>query len=182
MITVANKYYKSMESFGIEESISAGKSWYPNAWMICKHIAKQYKTTPQRVAAVMAVTSPRTRWGRNVEATVSLVRDHYNGKSYGYYGTLRANETKAIRIMNSRYYTNIITGPKVSVFYDAICGDVEAVTVDSIMSQAAGYTADVSPRIREEVTNACWQIADVFGITPRDAQAAVWVSYRGAAA
>jgi hypothetical protein len=83
--------------------------------------------------------------------------------------------------MTSRYYSNIITGPKVSVFYDAICGDESAVTVDSIMSQAAGYTSDVTPRIREEVTTACWQIADVFGLSPRDAQAAVWCAFRGGA-
>jgi hypothetical protein len=182
MITVANKFYKHMNAYGVDRAVNDGTSWYPLAWDLCKRIAKQHDVRPKRVAAVMAVTSPRARWSANVAATVGIIGDHNAGKGFGTYGVLRANETKAIRIMTSRYYSNIITGPKVSVFYDALCGDEDAVTVDSIMSQAAGYGSDVSPRIREEVTTACWQIADVFGISPRDAQASVWCAYRRSAA
>ena len=181
MVTVANKFYKHMNKYGMGYAVKHGKEWYPSAWNTCRSIADRFDTTPKRVAAVMAVTSPRARWSTNVAATVAIIGDHHAGKGFGTYGILRANETKAIRIMTSRYYANIITGPKVSVFYDAICGDENAVTVDSVMSQAAGYGADVSPRIREEVTTACWQIADVFGLSPRDAQAAVWCAFRGSA-
>lgn len=183
MITVANKFYRILDKFGIDDAIDFGRVWYPLAWNHCSDIGREHNVAPKRVAAVMAVTSPRARWGVNLEATRRIVADvannDYQGKSYG---VLRRNETKAIRIMTGRYYSNVVVGPKVSAFYDAICGDVESVTVDSIMSQAAGYSSDVSPRIREEVTTACWQIADVFGLSPRDAQASVWVAARGSAA
>jgi hypothetical protein len=182
VITVANKFYRVLDSFGIDEAVAQGRDWYPRAWDMCKSIAREHGVQPKRVAAVMAVTSPRARWSVNVAATVGIIGDHAAGRGFGTYGVLRANETKAIRVMTSRYYSNIITGPKVSVFYDAICGDHDAVTVDSIMSQAAGYASDVTPRIREEVTTACWQIGDVFGLSPRDAQAAVWCAFRGSAA
>lgn len=181
MITMANKYYKILREAGIDESVEAGVAWYPHAWNICRALAANTNTTPKRVAAVMAVTSPRARWMKNLAATIGIAQDAANGDFQPSYGVIRRNETKAIRIMTSRYYSNMITGPKVSAFYDAICGDKESVTVDTIMSKAAGYSENVTPSIREEVTQACWMLADVLGIAPRDAQAAVWVAYRGSA-
>lgn len=182
MITVANKYYKHLSAFGVDEALEAGVAWYPNAWNICRAIASSHGSTPRRVAAVMAVTSPRARWVQNISATIGIAEDAKVGTFQPSYGVIRRNETKAIRIMTSRYYSNMITGPKVSAFYDAICGDTESVTVDTIMSKAAGYSENVTPSIREEVTQACWMLADVFGVSPRDAQAAVWVAFRGGAA
>ena len=40
----------------------------------------------------------------------------------------------------------------------------------------------MTKKIRCEVTEACYSLADVFGMTPRDTQAAVWIAYRGGAA
>jgi len=182
LITVANKFYKHLSAFGVDEALEAGVAWYPNAWWLCRAIARTHNSTPRRVAAVMAVTSPRARWGQNVSATLRIAADAKVGEFQPSYGVIRRNETKAIRIMTSRYYSNMITGPKVSAFYAAICGDVESVTVDTIMSRAAGYSENVTPSIREEITQACWMLADVFGVSPRDAQAAVWVAFRGGAA
>jgi len=182
MITVANKYYKHLSEFGVDAAIDAGKAWYPDAWRICQRIGAEHGLAPRRVAAVMAVTSPRARWSTNLAATAMLCAEHKAG-TYSYsYNILGASATKGVRVLESRYYSNVISGPKVSAFYDAICGDTDSVTVDSIMSKAAGYSSDVSDRIREEVVQACWMIGDVFGVSPRDAQAAVWVAYRGGAA
>lgn len=183
MITIANKFYAHLNAYGVDAAVADGKAWYPNAWNVCKHIGGQFGVAPKRVAAVMAVTSPRARWATNIFATHAIVRDAVKSGEFAVsYNILPANSQKAIRIMTSRYYANVLSGPKVSAFYDAICGDVDSVTVDSLMSKAAGYGSDVSDRIREEVTTACWQIGDVFGLSPRDAQAAVWCAYRGAAA
>lgn len=182
-MTTANRFYNILRKFNIDDAFYLGSRWYPNAWDLCCDIGLEHNVAPKRVAAVMAVTSPRARWSVNVDATRRIVADAMsNGHDGKTYGIIRRNETKAIRVMSSRYYSNIVVGPKVSAFYDAICGDTDVVTVDSIMSQAAGHTADVTPRIREEVITACWQIGEVFGLTPRDAQAAVWCAFRGSAA
>lgn len=182
MITVANKFYHHLNAYGVYRALDEGRAWYPNAWNVCKSIGREYGVAPKRVAAVMAVTSPRARWSVNVAATEALVSEHIAGTYSFSYNILGANATKAVRVLESRYYANVISGPKVSAFYDAICGDEQSVTVDSLMSKAAGYGSDVSDRIRGEIVTACWQIGDVFGLSPRDAQAAVWCAFRGSAA
>ncbi len=182
-MTVANRFYNHLRVYGVDRAVADGRAWYPNAWNVCKSIGREYGVAPKRVAAVMAVTSPRARWSVNVEATHNIVQDAVRSDQFASsYNVLSANSQKAIRIMTSRYYANVLSGPKVSAFYDAICGDTDSVTVDSLMSKAAGYGSDVSDHIREEVTTACWQISDVFGLSPRDAQAAVWCAFRGSAA
>jgi hypothetical protein len=82
-------------------------------------------------------------------------------------------------VANDRYYSRHVTGPKVSNFYLNIVGWEEPVTVDSIMSKAAGYGSDVNNRIRAEVTDAVNTLSNVIGLSPRDTQAAVWIAYRG---
>jgi hypothetical protein len=75
-----------------------------------------------------------------------------------------------------------VTGPKVTNFYLNILGHTQPVTVDSIMSKAAGYGSDVNNKIRAEVTEACITLGNVLDLSPRDVQAAVWCAYRRSAA
>jgi hypothetical protein len=184
MSSVANKFYRVVDAYGIEQAALEGQMWYPTALEHCKNVARDYGVSPQRVAAVLAVTSPRARWSKNMEATYSIVADSFvpaymRQSSYGILGT---NARKAGQVMTDRYYSKLVTGEKVSNFYLNILGHTQPVTVDSIMSYAAGYGDDVSKKIRSEVTEACHSLADVFGMTPRDTQAAVWIAYRGGAA
>jgi hypothetical protein len=184
MSSVANKFYRVVDAYGIEQAALEGQMWYPTALEHCKNVARDYGVSPQRVAAVLAVTSPRARWSKNMEATYSIVADSFvpaymRQSSYGILGT---NARKAGQVMTDRYYSKLVTGEKVSNFYLNILGHTQPVTVDSIMSYAAGYGNDVSKKIRSEVTEACHSLADVFGMTPRDTQAAVWIAYRGGAA
>jgi hypothetical protein len=179
MSSVANRFYGHMRKYGVDNAVADGRAWYPRAWSFCQTISKETGVPARRVAAVMAVTSPRARWSTNVAATIRLCEEHKAG-AYSYsYNILGANATKAVRVLESRYYSNVLSGPKVTAFYAAICGDEDSVTVDSLMSKAAGFGSDVSDRIRDEVVTAVWQIGDVFGLSPRDAQAAVWCAYRG---
>lgn len=178
---IANKFYHHMSAYGVDKATQEGQAWYPNAWQLCKRLAAEHSLQPKRVAAVLAATSPRARWSTNVEATELLLADYVAGSKRGSYKILGANAAKGMKILESRYYYNVLSGPKVTAFYAAICGDEDAVTVDSIMSKAAGFSSNVSDAIREDVTNAVWQIGDVFGLSPRDAQAAVWCAFRGSA-
>jgi hypothetical protein len=177
--STAHRFYNHMRVYGVDRAVADGRAWYPRAWQTCKTISRETGVAAQRVAAVMAVTSPRARWATNVEATAKLCEEAQD-KSYSYsYNILGANAKKAVRVLESRYYSGILSGPKVTAFYAAILGDENSVTVDSLMSKAAGFGSDVSDAIREEVVTSVWQIGDVFGLSPRDAQAAVWCAYRG---
>lgn len=183
MTTIANKYYHTLEGYGIDKALAEGEAWYPEALRICRNAAKTYKVTPERVAALMAVTSPRARWSKNVDAVHYILEDANKPefKHRPSYGILSANVRKGMLVANDRYYSRHVTGPKVSNFYLNILGYTEPVTVDSIMSKAAGFGSDVSTKIREDVTSAVRTLSDVFAVTPRDMQAAVWIAYRGGA-
>lgn len=183
-MTTASKYYKIIDAYGIDNAIREGKAWYPNAWKQCLTAARWYEVTPERVAAMLAVTSPRARWSKNVEATMMLLQDmrrpeYKRRKSYG---ILTRNAAKGMLVANDRYYSRHVTGPKVTNFYLNILGYTDPVTVDSIMSKAAGYGSDVNNSIRNEVDEACRSLGSVLDLSPRDAQAAVWVAYRRSAA
>ena len=184
MSSVANKFYRIVDAYGIEKAALEGQAWYPAALAHCKDVSREYGVSAQRVAAVMAVTSPRARWSTNVNATYSIVADSFmpDYMRQSSYGILGANARKGTQVMTDRYYSKLVTGEKVSAFYLNILGHTEPVTVDSIMSYAAGYGSDVSKKIRAEVTDACHSLADVFGMSPRDTQATVWIAQRGSAA
>jgi len=183
-MTTANKFYKTLDAYGIDLAVEQGRAWYPAAWRHCIDMGKWYDVTPERVAAMLAVTSPRARWSKNVEATTMLLQDMRRPeyKRRKYYGVLNRNAIKGMLIANDRYYSRHVTGPKVTNFYLNILGHTEPVTVDSIMSKAAGYGSDVNNKIRAEVVEACHALGSVFNMTPRDTQAAVWIAYRGSAA
>jgi len=183
-MTTANKFYKIIDSYGIDLAVQQGKDWYPNAWEFCKFASHYHAVTPERVAAMLAVTSPRARWSKNTLAVAMLLEDMKvpEYKRQKHYGILGANARKGMLVANDRYYSRHVTGPKVTNFYLNILGHTQPVTVDSIMSKAAGYGSDVNNKIRAEVTEACVALGTVLDLSPRDTQAAVWCAYRRSAA
>jgi len=184
-MTTANKFYNVLNNYehGVDWAIAEGEAWYPGAWQHCLDVSKEYKITPQRVAAILAVTSPRARWSKNVEATYKIVEDSFKPqhKRRASYGILGANAMKGLIVANDRYYSRHVTGPKVSNFYLNIIGHKDPITVDSIMAYAAGFGNDISNTVRAEIEKGVRHIAQVFDISNRDAQAAIWIAYRGSA-
>lgn len=180
-MTTANKFYNVLDKFGIDDAINMGQAWYPEAWQYCLDVSKDYAITPQRVAAILAVTSPRARWSSNMSATYKIVEDSFkpDHKRRASYGILGANVRKGFTVANSHYYSKHVTGPKVGNFYLNIIGHKDPITVDSIMAYAAGFGNDISNTVRAEIENGVRNIAQVFGISNRDAQAAIWIAYRG---
>jgi hypothetical protein len=180
-MTTANKFYNVLDDFGIDDAISMGQAWYPEAWQYCLDVSKDYAITPQRVAAIVAVTSPRARWSSNMSATYKIVEDSFkpDHQRRASYGILGANVRKGFTVANSHYYSKHVTGPKVGNFYLNIIGHKDPITVDSIMAYAAGFGNDINNTVRAEIENGVRNIAQVFGISNRDAQAAIWIAYRG---
>jgi hypothetical protein len=182
--TIANKYYHTLNAYGIDLAVEQGKAWYPDAWKYCKFASQYHAVTPERVAAMLAVTSPRARWSKNMAAVAMLLEDMKRPeyKRQKHYGILNANARKGMLVANDRYYSRHVTGPKVTNFYLNILGHTDPVTVDAIMGKAAGFGSDIRVGMRTEIETAVRSLSDVLGITPRDTQAAVWIAYRGSAA
>jgi hypothetical protein len=76
-----------------------------------------------------------------------------------------------------------LNGLKTNAFARAIAGDADAVVIDVWMMRAAGMDTD-SPNKSQylALSSAVATVADEFSITPRTAQALIWIIVRGGAA
>lgn len=179
------EYRAALAAYGHARAFAEGCAWYPAAWRECRRMSRAYNVTPERVAAIVAILSPRARWAANLRAADMLLSDSdairrgERKRLRRRYNVLPANVRRASVAYSAREYSAIVSGPKVSAFYRNITGDTDIVTVDTIMAKAAGLGSVVSPKVRAAVVAACVSLADEYGLTPRDMQAAVWVAYRG---
>jgi hypothetical protein len=76
-----------------------------------------------------------------------------------------------------------LNGLKTNAFARAIAGDTNAVVIDVWMMRAAGMDTD-SPNKGQylSLSESVREVASRFGITPRTAQALIWIIARGGAA
>jgi hypothetical protein len=76
-----------------------------------------------------------------------------------------------------------LKGLKTNAFARAIAGDTDAVVIDVWMCRAANLDSD-SPNVGQYrmLSDAVREVAAEFGITPRTAQALIWIIVRGGAA
>jgi hypothetical protein len=76
-----------------------------------------------------------------------------------------------------------LKGPKTNAFARAIAGDTNAVVIDVWMMRAAGMETDSPNKTQYALlSEAVTAVAAQFGITPRTAQALIWIIVRGGAA
>jgi hypothetical protein len=182
---VADTFREHLQGYGYAQAFAEGVAWYPDAWRECRRLARSYRVSPQRAAAIVAILSPRAKWSRNLRAAETLLADAdaiRQGKRKRYrarYGVLPRQVLTARKAIDAAAYSDVVSGPKVIPFYRNIRGDVDIVTVDTIMAKAAGLGANVTVSVRETVTAAVYLLAREYGLTPRDMQAAVWIAYRG---
>jgi hypothetical protein len=76
-----------------------------------------------------------------------------------------------------------LKGQKTNAFARAIAGDTDAVVIDVWMIRAAGMDASkgVNKGDYNMLADTVRKIADEHGITPRTAQALIWIVKRGSA-
>ena len=76
-----------------------------------------------------------------------------------------------------------LRGLKTNAFARAIAGDTDAVVIDVWMMRAAGMDNDSPTKGQyREISDAVRIVTAEFGITPRTAQALIWIIVRGSAA
>ena len=136
--------------------------WYKGAEALVHRWAAVFLARPERVALVIAATSPRVTVARNLRIAAHFLA---TGTFPG--GVLpvakRAIETGQL-------------GPKTGPFMRALLGDAQAVVLDVHMAHALGVRQEdfSKPRVHAACSAAVVQAGEAVGLTPRDTQAAIW--------
>ena len=165
---------------------AAGIVWYDDALDVA---GDGFGYPRHVVAGVIAAMSPGTTWAGNITIARRIIAEHARKSrrarkprpprsGFG----LTANVAKAWRILNGEDPAAVLTSPKVGSFYRNIAGDPDLVTVDRWARRIALGDPDghrrVSARESREMGDAYRAVAAAVGVSPREMQAATWVSFR----
>ncbi|WP_433685776.1 DUF7178 family protein [Nocardia sp. CA-119907] len=158
------------------EQISAGHTWYRDAFVLATKVSEIADISLERAACVIAALSPRTTWERNVVAALAIA----NGEPVP--ATLPANVARANLAMTAADPWSIFTphSRKILNFTKNILGDESAVTVDMWASRIAGITEIELARagVYEAVAHAYTRAAAHRGVSPAVMQATTWIIVR----
>jgi len=157
-------------SFGQVEQAAL---WYADAEKIAHEVARNLNSSLEIGASVVSAFSPRERWATNVEKAVSF---SLGQKVVGLPNNLKMAEASV------HLGFDALKGPKTNAFARAIAGDQNAVVIDIWMMRAAKMEKD-SPTKGQyiELSQAVKRVSAQYEMTPRTAQALIWIMVRGSA-
>jgi hypothetical protein len=148
------------------EQFQAYRDWYGKAEHRIADLSTELEQPYERVAAVLAITSPRVHVKRNW----TLATDYLSGRNML---NRLPNVSASLDIYEE---TGYIGGQKVRAFYRALTGDPDAVVLDVWMAKLF----DVDPMklrnksVYEPLTTKVVGTARRMGWEPRQVQAALW--------
>ena len=153
--------------------VEAASTWYHEAQEVAEDVAEILGVDLERGAAIVSAFSPRERWSSNV------------AKAYAFANGLPVTGLSNNLRMAENAKTNgfdALKGQKTNAFARAIAGDANAIVIDVWMCRAANIGTD-SPNKGQyrELSEAVTIVANEFGLTPRTAQALIWIIVRGSA-
>lgn len=151
----------------------AASVWYFEAQEVAEDVAQILGVSLECGASIVSAFSPRERWASNVAKSYAFA----NGLPVsGLSNNLRMAESAKVDGFDA------LKGLKTNAFARAIAGDVDAVVIDVWMMRAANMPTDSPTKgMYRELSEAVSIIAAEFGITPRTAQALIWIIVRGSA-
>lgn len=154
--------------------IECAARWYHDAHDIARQVADNLSCSIEIAASIVSAFSPRQRWDINVRQALAFSRgEDVKGL------TNNINMAKAALTLGF----DALKGQKTNAFARAIAGDDNAVVIDVWMMRAAMMPTDSPNKTQYAfVSDAVRDAADLFGITPRTAQALIWIVVRGSAA
>ena len=153
------------------QQVEQASVWYFEAQEVAEDVAEILGTSLEVGASIVAAFSPRERWATNVAKSYAFA----NGKPVsGLSNNLKmANDSLSLGF-------DALKGLKTNAFARAIAGDSNAVVIDVWMMRAANMDTD-SPNKSQylALSDAVRKVASDHGITPRTAQALIWIIVRG---
>ena len=153
--------------------VEAASVWYFEAQEVAEDVAEILGASLEVGASIVSAFSPRERWASNVAKAYAFA----NGKPVnGLSNNLRMAQDAMVLGFDA------LNGLKTNAFARAIAGDTDAVVIDVWMMRAAGMETD-SPNKSQylALSDAIRKVASDHGITPRTAQALIWIIVRGSA-
>jgi hypothetical protein len=157
------------------EAVVQGKGWYPemNAWATT--LASGHDVPTETVAGLAAIYSPRRRWEK--------VMDMVDLKLAGVKVPVMVREAaKVARVLDGEDPATVVSGQKVSSFYQNLLLNLTAVTIDTwAFSQVTGR--DYETNFRRMLENkgqyamyaSCFRtVADEVGLEPAEFQSVLW--------
>jgi hypothetical protein len=154
--------------------VEAASVWYHEAQEVAEDVAENLGVSLEIGASIVAAFSPRERWSSNVAKSLAFSM----GKPVvGLSNNLKMAESAMTKGFDS------LNGQKTNAFARAIAGDTDAVVIDVWMIRAAYLDASkgVNKSQYNTLVNSVCKVAKEFGLTPRTAQALIWIVKRGSA-
>ncbi len=159
-------------------ALEDGGLWYPRAEDVIADLSREFAIGRPRIAAVVAVLSPRQRWRKNIAgARAALEGEAWRAAGYD------VNRDKARALIAGAPLESIIGGEKVTSFWANLIGSRTAVTVDVWAQRAAlGYFHRHQPKTGRyaRLVEAYRAAATKVGVPPREFQAIIWLATRPA--
>lgn len=153
--------------------IELASRWYHEANIVAADIADLMSIPLENAASIVSAFSPRQRWSVNVRQAYAFA----NGEEIK---GLSNNLRMAVNAVELGF--DALKGEKTNAFARAIAGDDNAVVIDVWMMRAASMPTDSPNKTQYAfVADAVRDAAALFGITPRTAQALIWLIVRGSA-
>ena len=152
--------------------VEAASVWYHEAQEEAEDIAEIMGVSLEVGARVVSSFSPRERWASNVAKAFAFA----HGKPIK---GLSNNLAMANNSLTMGF--DALNGQKTNAFARAIAGDTDAVVIDVWMIRAAHLDASkgVNKKQYNTLVDSVRKVASEFGLTPRTAQALIWIVKRG---
>ena len=172
-MTNYSEIYSSLIAKATFGQVEQASKWYVDAERIAEQVAINLDTTLEVGATVVSAFSPRERWSVNVARAIawSLGQEVH---------CLKNNLVMANNALTLGF--SALKGMKTNAFAKAIAGDEQAVVIDVWMLRAVGIERKTPSQSQyAELVSAVKSAAFEVGMTPRAAQALIWIIIRGSA-
>ena len=173
-VQTAYSHYLTLVMQATAGNIEQASVWYHEAQEVAEDVAENLGVSLEVGASIVAAFSPRERWASNVAKSLAFSM-----------GKPVAGLTNNLTMANNSLVMGFdaLKGQKTNAFARAIAGDSDAVVIDVWMIRAAHLDASkgVNKTQYSELSEAVRVVAKEMGITPRTAQALIWIIVRGSA-
>lgn len=169
----ATELYREIISKATPKDIEQASLWYEQAQEIAHDVANNLDTTLEVGASIVSAFSPREPWATNITKAIAFSLGH---TPKGLSNNLKMAQASLVSGFNA------LNGAKTNAFARAIAGDTDAVVIDTWMMKAAKMPT-LAPTKKQylELSEAVTVVAQEQKITPRTAQALIWILVRGSA-
>ena len=151
--------------------VEQASAWYFGAEAVAREVAANMTLDLDRAACIVSAFSPRERWASNVRKALDY--------SVGLPVTGLSNNV-AMADASLVHGFDALKGLKTNAFARAIAGDTDAVVIDAWMCRAADLGTDSPNKTQYNfLADAVRDAAQLFGLSPRTAQALIWIIVRG---